>query len=102
MRLENPSLVFDLVEWVAQGPRPYRDVMEAWRTSCPRLTIWEDAIDQGLVMQVPGRDGQTVVMVTERGRDFLAATRLSNGAANGAGAGVSPLNDDAGMNRAVR
>ena len=102
MRLDNPSLVFDLVEWVAQGPRPYRAVMEAWRTSCPRLTIWEDAIDHGLVMQVPGRDGQTVVMVTERGREFLAAMRLSNGTSNGASASVSPLNDDASMNRVVR
>jgi hypothetical protein len=42
-------LVLDLVEWVARQPRAYEDVMDAWRTSCPRLTIWEDAIDRGLV-----------------------------------------------------
>ena len=23
--------------------------MEVWRTSCPRLSIWEDAVDDGLV-----------------------------------------------------
>ena len=46
---ENTSLVLDLVEWVAGAPRPYSDVMDAWRTSCPRLTIWEDAQAQGLV-----------------------------------------------------
>mgnify|MGYP002382501856 CR=1 FL=1 len=29
---------YDLVEWIAKEPRPYADVMDAWRTSCPRLT----------------------------------------------------------------
>ena len=51
------SLVLDLVEWVAAEPRAYADVMEAWRTSCPRLTVWEDAAEQGLVRRdhEPGR-----------------------------------------------
>src|SRR5262249_44982149 len=40
-------LVLDLVEWVAKEPRPYAQVLEAWRTSCPRLTVWEDASDRG-------------------------------------------------------
>jgi hypothetical protein len=71
MKLDNPSLVFDLVEWVAQRPRPYHEVMEAWRTSCPRLTIWEDAIDHGLVEQAPDANGHTIVVITARGRDFL-------------------------------
>ena len=42
-------LILDSVEWVASEPRAYSDVMEAWRTSCPRLTVWEDAVDRGLV-----------------------------------------------------
>ena len=65
------ALVLDLVEWIAQRPRPYDDVMEAWRSSCPRLTIWEDALDRGLVAheQVVGADA--VVNVTARGRIFL-------------------------------
>ena len=42
-------LVADLVEWVAKGPYPYQNVMDAWRTSCPRLTVWEDAVDLGYV-----------------------------------------------------
>lgn len=42
-------LVRDLVQWVAAEPRPYAEVLEAWRTSCPRLTVWEEAIDRGLV-----------------------------------------------------
>ena len=42
-------LVLDLVEWIAREPRLYAEVIESWRTSCPRLTIWEDAVDRGYV-----------------------------------------------------
>jgi hypothetical protein len=64
------SLVFDLVEWVAKEPRAYSEMLDAWRTSCPRLTVWEDAIERGLVMRKP-TDGRTIVVVTEVGRRFL-------------------------------
>lgn len=67
------ALILDLVEWVAARPRPYDEVMEAWRTSCPRLTIWEDAIDRGLLVR-ERRDGAgTIVRVTTRGRALLRA-----------------------------
>jgi hypothetical protein len=69
----NP-LVLDLVEWVAKAPRPYADVMDAWRTSCPRLTIWEDAVDGGYVVRERAHsEGGVVVKVTDRGRVLLAA-----------------------------
>jgi hypothetical protein len=68
------ALVLDFVEWIAAGPRRYCDVMEAWRTSCPRLTIWEDAIDQGLVQRCR-IDGELSIVTTEAGRDLLAKTR---------------------------
>jgi hypothetical protein len=71
MVLENRSLVLDLVEWVAQSPRPYRDVMDAWRTSCPRLTIWEDAVDHGLVARSHDKGGEAIVQVTEAGLSLL-------------------------------
>ncbi len=50
-------LILDLLQWLANGERTYEDVMEAWRTSCPKLTVWEDANDRGLVAsdQVNGR-----------------------------------------------
>jgi hypothetical protein len=41
------SLILDLLEWVAGADRTYDEVMDAWRTSCPRLPVWEDANDRG-------------------------------------------------------
>ena len=42
-------LVLDLLEWIGPNPRPYTEVLEAWRTSCPRLPVWEEAHDRGFV-----------------------------------------------------
>jgi hypothetical protein len=63
-------LIFDLVEWVAQKPRTQADVMDTWRTSCPRLTVWEDALDRGLVARKKAGQ-QSIVVVTPRGLRFL-------------------------------
>jgi hypothetical protein len=68
------ALVLDFVEWIAASPRRYADVMDAWKTSCPRLTIWEDAIDQGLVQRCR-IDGELSIEVTGAGRDLLATIR---------------------------
>lgn len=64
-------LVLDLVEWVARKPRAYAEVMEAWRTSCPRLPVWEDAVDRQLVAR-EYRNGESLVVVTAAGREFLS------------------------------
>ena len=75
MVVENKALVLDLVEWIAAGPRPYAEVMDAWRTSCPRLPIWEDAVDLGFVARVR-RDGHgEMIDVTPAGRAFLREER---------------------------
>lgn len=68
--MENDSLVLDLLEWLGASGRPYEDVMDAWRTSCPRLTIWEDALEAGLLAV---REGH--VFATDVGRDFLGTRR---------------------------
>jgi len=68
---ENRALVLDLVKWVAARPRDYTEVMQAWRTSCPRLTIWEDALDAGYLAR-ESREGGTLVTVTPLGRALLA------------------------------
>src|SRR5712671_3296921 len=51
-------LILDLLEWLDKEPRPYLDVMEAWRTSCPHLPVWEDSVARGLVTRewMGGRD----------------------------------------------
>jgi hypothetical protein len=36
-------LIADFVAWLAAEPRTYGEALEAWRTSCPRLTVWEEA-----------------------------------------------------------
>jgi hypothetical protein len=64
-------LVLDLVEWIAREPRLYAEVIEAWRTSCPRLTIWEDAVDRGYVARQPSAGAGARVTITERGEELL-------------------------------
>ena len=63
-------LILAFLEWLASGARPYSEVMDAWRTSCPRFTIWEDAVDNGFVVR-SWEDGVLRVDLTERGRTFL-------------------------------
>jgi hypothetical protein len=44
-----PALTLQLLEWLAARPRTYEEAIDAWRTSCPRLSVWEDAVVAGLV-----------------------------------------------------
>jgi hypothetical protein len=67
-KIDNEALVLDLVEWIAREPRRYTEVMDAWRTSCPRLPIWEDAVDHGFVV----RRADAFVVATPAGCEFLA------------------------------
>jgi hypothetical protein len=48
------ALILDLLEWIGLEPRPYAEVLDAWRTSCPRLPVWEDANDRGLIARHRG------------------------------------------------
>ena len=65
-------LILDFLDWLCLERRSYAEVMEAWRTSCPRLPIWEDAVDQGLVAR-RREDGGSIayVAVTPLGRQAL-------------------------------
>jgi hypothetical protein len=64
-------LVRDLVEWVAKKPRTYTEVIEVWRTSCPRLTVWEDAVDRGFVERRHASSVGGHVVATQAGLQFL-------------------------------
>jgi hypothetical protein len=69
------SLILDLLEWVGAKGRPYREVMDAWRTSCPRLPVWEEANERGLLEHhhLPGLE--TMISVSSAGRWLLAERR---------------------------
>ncbi len=66
------SLVLDLLEWIAKEPRTYAQTMEAWRTSCPRLAVWEEALDRGLVARTPMPGNGMSIAITSAGSGFLA------------------------------
>ncbi len=72
------ALTLQFLAWVAQGPRTYAQAMEAWRSTCPRLSIWEDAVLDGLVAfdHGPTRD-QSRVTLTPKGRALLGASQAA-------------------------
>jgi hypothetical protein len=68
-------LILDFLEWLTWDVRPYAEVMDMWRTSCPRLTVWEDAVDGGYVMRKREGSAGAVVEVTPLGRQLLREMR---------------------------
>ena len=70
-------LTLQFLAWIAETPRTYGEVIDAWRTSCPRLPIWEDAIANGFVRRGSGatlRDAK--VTITASGKELLKATHI--------------------------
>jgi hypothetical protein len=59
--------MIEFLKWLSASPRTYAEAMDAWRTSCPRLSVWEDAHADGLI----SLDGETV-RLSERGKALLA------------------------------
>jgi hypothetical protein len=68
------SLTLDLIEWVSWKERSYAETMDAWRTSCPKLPVWEDATERGLV-ETAAVDGRVLVRATSAGWAFLKENR---------------------------
>jgi hypothetical protein len=69
------ALILDFLDWLAVAPRSYAEVMEVWRTSCPRLTVWEDAVDEGLVVRRISEGFGIVVELTAKGRAWQRRSR---------------------------
>jgi hypothetical protein len=68
----------EFLSWLARAERSYGDVRCAWRSTCPRLSAWEDALDQGLVAFAEGTarvSDATKVVLTARGRRVLDEAR---------------------------
>ena len=64
--------MFEFLSWVASRPRSYDEAMEAWQSHCPRQTIWEDAIIDGLV-QINQQTSNHEVVLTPQGAAILNA-----------------------------
>ncbi len=67
------ALVADLLEWLSEAPRRYTDVLEAWKTSCPRLPVWETADRLGLIRRISTPGLGTTIDVSLAGRRFIQA-----------------------------
>jgi hypothetical protein len=68
----NP-LTIELLAWIAVRPRTYGEAMEAWRSNCPRHSVWEDALIAGFIETVDGGDtlDESAVTLTTLGRTVL-------------------------------
>ena len=69
MTIATQALTRQMLEWIAARPRDYTEVMETWRTSCPQLSIWEDACIGGLIDH---EAGSGKVILSAAGREFLS------------------------------
>ena len=68
------NLVLDLLVWLQRKERTYQETMEAWRTSCPQLPVWEEANERGLI-ETSSHNGRLLVRVSPDGLGFLAKCR---------------------------
>jgi hypothetical protein len=79
IRNDLDPLILDLLEWIGREPRGYADVIDAWRTSCPRLTVWEDAMDRGFAVREHMKGREVMIGLTAEGREFLREHGRING-----------------------
>jgi hypothetical protein len=68
-------LILDLLEFIGPTARPYPEVMEAWRTSCPKLPIWEEANERGFIEQRHEPGQGAFVSVSSLGAEHLRKYR---------------------------
>ena len=76
------ALIVDFLAWLAKGERSYEEVMEAWRTSCPKLPVWEEANDRGLVTRDHAHS-RSIVRITQAGIAHLAQRKRVSAGTNG-------------------
>src|SRR5262245_5805772 len=61
------ALTLQFLDYIADG-RTYGETMEAWRSTCPRMPIWEDAVRLGLVrIENGGAMNSSRIMLTALG-----------------------------------
>ena len=70
-------LTLQFLDWIAETPRTYGDVIDAWRTSCPRLPVWEEAIANGLVRRTSGSSmREAKIVLSDKGRQALKTAHV--------------------------
>jgi hypothetical protein len=84
------ALVLDLLAWIGTDGRPYAEVMEAWRTSCPRLPVWEEANLRGLVEQGSRSGDGRWVSLSAAGRRLVSGADGRSPASQPQAHGASP------------
>lgn len=68
----------ELLDWISQRQRTYPEAMEAWKTHCPRLSTWEDALAEGLIEIARGGDfTSSTVRLTPAGTAALNGAALT-------------------------
>lgn len=77
--MSTDPLLLDLLAWLSAAPRTHGEVLDRWQSTCPRLTIWEDALAEGLVRL--GGEANRNVEVTNRGAARLRGEPLPERAA---------------------
>jgi hypothetical protein len=63
--------ILELLSWISREPRPYAEAIEVWKTNCPRQSLWEDALGDGLI-QVVRNGRESHVALTPRGEAALS------------------------------
>jgi hypothetical protein len=67
------ALIVDMLEWIGPNSRPYAEVIEAWRTSCPRLPVWKEANVRGFIDHTRARHEARVSLTLLDSRYLRAA-----------------------------
>jgi hypothetical protein len=84
-------LTLQFLDWIAGTPRTYGEVIDAWRTSCPRLPVWEEAITNGLVRRTNGATmREAKILITDKGRQALKTAHVPPTATFVSGKSVRP------------
>jgi len=65
------ALTIQLLEWIDARPRTYAESIDAWKTSCPRLSVWDDAVSDGLIRATRANGSSPAVELTAAGRERL-------------------------------
>jgi hypothetical protein len=79
-------LTLQFLAWIADRTRTYVETMDAWQTTCPRHTVWEDALSDGLIqVEAHGQSQECRVALTPRGRAVLNESNVERERENSGG-----------------